>query len=82
MGVCMGKFQKWLVKLGAKMLMNEKQEVSFMKLGGNIVAIAGVVLTMPSMGFQVGVDILNVSKLVIALGVAMGVSGARDAIKK
>ena len=78
----MGKFQKWLVKLGAKMLMNEKQEVSFMKLGGNIVAIAGVVLTMPSMGFQVGVDILNVSKLVIALGVAMGVSGARDAIKK
>lgn len=78
----MSKIQNAVVKFGAKMLMNEKQEVSFMKLGGNLCAIAGVILTMPSMGMNVSIDILNVSKLIIAFGAAMGVAGARDAVKK
>lgn len=69
-------------KLFVKMVMNHEQEISFMKLGGNLVALASVVLTMPSMGFHVGIDILNVAKLVIALAGAMGIAGARDAIGK
>lgn len=78
----MNKLQSLLVKTAAKMLLNEEQEISVAKLGGNIVAIAGVVLSMPSMGFHVGVDIINVAKLVIALGGAMGFAGMRDAITK
>jgi hypothetical protein len=78
----MKKLQKILIQFCAKMMLNEKQEVSFMKLGGNIAALAAVVLSMPSMGFEVSIDILNVAKLVLALAAALGWAGARDAIKK
>ena len=78
----MKKIKAQLLKAIAKMMLNEQQEVSFAKLGGNIVALAGVILTMPSMGFHVGVDILSLAKLVLALGGAMGFAGIRDAIGK
>lgn len=78
----MNKIKAAALKMAMKMLMNEEQQISFMKLGGNLVALAGVVLSMPSMGFAVGVDIINVAKLIIALGTAMGIAGARDAIGK
>ena len=81
-GGVMNKIQELVVKTGAKMILNEKQEISLTKLGGNIVALAAVALTMPSMGFNVSADILNIAKLAIAIGGAMGWSGARDAIGK
>ena len=78
----MKKIKAQLLKAIAKMMLNEQQEISFAKLGGNIVALASVILTMPSMGFHVGIDILNLAKLVLALGGAMGFAGIRDAIGK
>lgn len=76
----MNKIQQILIRSFARMMLNEKQEVSLAKLGGNICAVAAVVLSMPSMGFHVSVDIINVAKLVIALGGAMGFAGIRDAV--
>ena len=78
----MKKINDMVIKTFAKMLLNEKEEISFAKLGGNIVALASVVLSMPSMGFNVSVDILNIAKLVLSLGGAMGFAGIRDAIGK
>ena len=78
----MSKVQDMLIKFGAKMLLNEKQEISFAKLGGNAMAIAGVILSMPSMGFHISIDILNCAKLILALGGAMGWAGIRDAMGK
>lgn len=78
----MSTLKSKLVKFGEKMLLNEKGEVSFAKLGGNIIAVAGVVLSMPTMGIDVSDVVLNVTKVVMAVGGALGWNGMRDALTK
>lgn len=78
----MKNIKAMVVKAGTKMILNEKDEISLAKLGGNIMALAGVVLAMPSMGFEISVDVSRIATLVLALGGAMGWNGMRDALGK
>jgi hypothetical protein len=56
--------------------------VSWTKLGGVLVAAALAISSLPASGIAVPAVILIIAKIVGAIGIAVGVSGARDAIDK
>jgi hypothetical protein len=61
-----------------KLLLNESGNISWMKLGGLIVTISGVIVS----GIVPGLPIALVTgaKIAIAVGGSIGIAGARDAI--
>ena len=70
----------------AKMLLNEKGEVSFMKLGAGMLSLSGFVLslpaTLPTIGISMAIPaaVIVAAKLIGLAGLYIGGSGARDAL--
>jgi hypothetical protein len=63
-----------------KMLLNEKGDLSFGKLGGAIVSLCGALIAAPHVGIYLPEWITHWAFIVVWLGAALGFAGFRDAI--
>jgi len=64
-----------------KLLKNASGKFSWMKVGGVLVSLAGIVITLPASGIALPLAVLTGAKVVGAIGAAIGISGARDALE-
>lgn len=71
-----------MVAILKKFFLNQFGKISWMKLGGNIVAVALAILTLPAAGVTVPAVIIAAAKIIAAIGGAIGVAGTRDALSK
>lgn len=70
--------KKWI----KKMWLNDQMELSMTKVGGQLVGMAVGIVALPAMGVAVPVMLLGGSKMILAIGMVLGISGARDALDK
>lgn len=71
-----------------RLLLNSKDKISFTKLGGTIVSLAGIVLTLPEAAAQAGFVVVlpgavkMAAWLICFIGGKLLIDGARDALDK
>lgn len=64
-------------------LKGKNGKYSLTKMGAAIIALAGTVVSLPALGVAgIPVAVVGAAKLVVAIGVAMGLTGAKNAIDK
>jgi len=67
-------------KFFVKMLLNEKGELSFGKLGGFVVSLCIAIMGAKQIGIFLPEWMVHWSYIVVAAGTALGFAGFRDAI--
>lgn len=64
-------------------LKGKNGKFSLTKIGGAIVGVAGTIVSLPAMGVAgIPVAAVGIAKTVVAIGVALGFAGAKNAIDK
>jgi hypothetical protein len=66
----------------AKMLLNEKGEVSWTKAGAALMSAGGFILAVPTMGLGIAIPVavMTAAKAMCAIGLYIGAAGARDVL--
>ena len=69
-------FKRWFL--------NSENEISFTKIGIELVSIGGLIVAVPTLGIGLAVPaaVLAGAKLTIAIGTILAGTGARDAMDK
>jgi hypothetical protein len=62
---------------------NGSGKISLAKIGGSIIAIAGIIVTLPELGVVgIPIAIITAAKVAIAVGAKLGIDGLRNAQDK
>jgi hypothetical protein len=74
-----------LLKTLKKWFLNEQGEISLMKIGAEIVGIAGIVIMIPTLelvSIKVPTEVIDIAKIVCLFGGVTAAVGARNAMGK